>query len=440
MKRTDQIAQAWDNLVKTKLRTFLTTSGVMIGTGSLICMMAFGQGAQHNIKQQFDDLGLFNYIVVSHERETSDPAAPEAAAPPLDEALIESLCKLPHVEGAYPELRFPAMVRIGEIEQFTLVQVLPAQSPSFSAVPIIAGETLSAEDPQGAVVSMGFLRQRKHAPPASHLGASVEIRTLTLDFSLESLMKMVFSQRRGLPIGQKDYAFHVRGVSSRAGMGGSIPIRSEVIIGMHAAAAMDKLEINSLVDFFNSDTAPGTYNSITVQVDSPTHVDAVRDILKQQGFQTFAMLDQMEEMKQGFIIMDLFLLAIGMIGTLVSSLGIVNTMVMTVMERYREIGVMKAVGAPDRDIRAIFIVESGLIGLIGGLMGLLLAWVASLVINLIVNAVGVRQGMSPMAYFTFPLWLCISGVGLAIFVSIIAGLAPAQRAASVDPVSALRHD
>jgi putative ABC transport system permease protein len=138
--------------------------------------------------------------------------------------------------------------------------------------------------------------------------------------------------------------------------------------------------------------------------------------------------------------MDMFLIAVGMIGITVASLGIVNTMVMSILERYREIGIMKAVGATDGDVQRIFLFESGAIGLLGGLFGLGLGWAVSMVINAIVNTLMARQGVPHMEYFSFPWWLCLGAIAFSILVSLIAGVYPTRRAARVDPVVALRHD
>jgi putative ABC transport system permease protein len=138
--------------------------------------------------------------------------------------------------------------------------------------------------------------------------------------------------------------------------------------------------------------------------------------------------------------MDMFLFAIGMIAIFVSALGIINTMVMSILERYKEIGIMKAVGASDLDVRRIFLFESGMIGLLGGVFGLLLGWMVSILINQLANHFTARQGVPQMDYFSFPWWLCLGAVGFSILVSLIAGVYPTLRAARVDPVVALRHD
>jgi putative ABC transport system permease protein len=134
------------------------------------------------------------------------------------------------------------------------------------------------------------------------------------------------------------------------------------------------------------------------------------------------------------------LAAVGMIAIVVASLGIINTMIMSILERYSEIGIMKAVGASDGDIQRVFFFESSAIGFLGGIFGLALGYGVSGLINRIVNYFLARQGVPFIDYFSFPLWLGLGAVAFSIVVSLVSGIYPARRAARIDPVRALRHD
>jgi putative ABC transport system permease protein len=134
------------------------------------------------------------------------------------------------------------------------------------------------------------------------------------------------------------------------------------------------------------------------------------------------------------------LAAVGMIAIFVAALGIVNTMMMSILERYSEIGIMKAVGASRGDIKRIFFVESSAIGFLGGVFGLGLGWAVSRIINRVVNYFLAKQGIPFIEYFRFPWWLGLGAVAFAVLVSLVAGILPAMRAAKVDPVVALRHE
>jgi putative ABC transport system permease protein len=458
MRTSDYIEQACGNLRKKKLRTFLTTSGVVIGIGALVSMLAFGQGIQRNITDQFNKVGLFNYINVSTAREggrppSFDPDDPHDAgrmgdsaaradandrdAPRLDAQFLNEVRGMKGVETVFPELRFPAQIRLGEKEQFTLVQVLSASICRSGPMPLRAGRCYDSNEPNELIISDSLLRRLGVNEPPETLGKEIEVATLSLDFGLTNLLRMVFSRDgQALPFARESYRFRIVGVAERMPFGGM----SDVYVQPEVAGGMRKLSLTSIWDFFQPAGTAANYSTVTVKVESPRDVAPVKKELESRGFRTFALMDQLEEMRTGFLIMDMFLIAVGMIGITVASLGIVNTMVMSILERYREIGIMKAVGATDGDVQRIFLFESGMIGLLGGFFGLALGRGVSLVINEVVNALMARQAAPRMEYFSFPWWLCLGAMVFSILVSLAAGILPTRRAARVDPVVALRHD
>jgi putative ABC transport system permease protein len=183
-----------------------------------------------------------------------------------------------------------------------------------------------------------------------------------------------------------------------------------------------------------------TYSSVTVKVKRPEDVDEAERKIKALGFAAFSLNDAMQDAKRGFLLLDLLLGLIGSIALTVASLGIVNTMVMSILERTREIGIMKAVGGDDRDIRLIFLVEAAIIGLTGGVLGILLGWVVGRAINFGANIYIRSQGGPTGDLFSLPAWLIGGAILFSILTSLLAGSYPASRAARLDPIQALRHD
>jgi len=451
MRISDYIGQACGNLRKKKLRTFLTTSGVVIAIGALDCMFAFGQGIQRNVTEQFNKLDLFNYVNVYARgssrppRDHYDPddgggppmetGAVDANVPQLDAAFMEEVKKIDGVEAAFAELRFPAQIRLGDKEQFVLVQVLSADV--CRPMPLRAGRCYDSNEPNGLIISESLLRRLGVNDPAQTVSRPIEVATLTLDLSPRTLWRMVFSSGdQALPIARETHRFAVTGVAERMPFGGM----GDAYIQPEAAGRMRKLSVTSISDFFRPAGEAANYPSVTVKLRSVKDVAPVKKELEARGYRTWALMDQLDQMRIGFLIMDMFLIAVGMIGVTVASLGIVNTMVMSILERYREIGIMKAVGATDGDVQRIFLFESGAIGLLGGLFGLILGWAVSMIVNEVVNAIMSRQSAPRMEYFSFPWWLCLGAIAFSILVSLIAGILPTRRAARVDPVVALRHD
>ncbi|MCL5282949.1 MAG: ABC transporter permease [Planctomycetes bacterium] len=461
MRISDYIGQAGGNLWKKKLRTFLTTSGVVIGVGALVCMFAFGQGIQRNITNQFKKLDLFNYISVfaggrsNRPGESSDPddhgghrrrrmrdvQDVNHPGPQLNAQALERIRTIKGVEAVFPEMRFPAQIRLGSKEMFTLIQVLPAEACRSGLIKLRSGACYASDEPNELIISDTLLHRLNGPDPEAAPGTKIEVATLTLDFSLANLLRMAFSAgAQALPFTRETYAFTVVGVAGQIGFMGPLPLQSDVLIPPGAAARMRKLSLTSVWDLFAPAGGGANYSSVSVRVDSPQDVEPVQSQIEAMGFGTFALMDQLRHMRVGFLIMDMFLIAVGMIGITVASLGIVNTMVMSILERYREIGIMKAVGATDGDVQRIFLFESGAIGLLGGLFGLGLGWVVGLIINEVINTLMVRQGAPRMNYFSFPWWLCLGAIAFSILVSLVAGIYPTRRAARVDPVVALRHD
>ena len=179
---------------------------------------------------------------------------------------------------------------------------------------------------------------------------------------------------------------------------------------------------------------------MTIKVERSQFTKDVQTGVRALGFQTFSIIDAIEDATRAFIILDIVLGLIGSIALAVSSLGIMNTMVMSILERTREIGVMKAIGGSDADVRGIFLVEASVIGVIGGAAGVFLGWAVSRVINIGANIYIERQGGTAATLFSMPWWLILGAIGFSLLVSLAAGSYPARRAARLDPIQALRHD
>ncbi|MFC1781681.1 ABC transporter permease [Planctomycetota bacterium] len=448
MRISDYFEQAFNNLWKKKLRTFLTIFAVVIGIGALVCMFAFGKGVQKNIIDSINQVGLFNYISVSErsgriQTGVDSDSQNSGINPVLDENYLERLKTIEGVEAVFPEIRFPAMIRFRNRERFNLVQVLPVNFIQSGFMKLRAGDFYTSDDENSLILSDTLLIRMGIRQPETVIGEEIEVSTLALDLSFSGILNM-FSFLQGnnnaLPFANQSYTFTIAGVSEQMGFSGPTPIRSDVFIPQGTSERMKKISITSISDFFQSSNLDQNYSSVSLRLESPIYLDSVTKQIENEGFETFAIADQLEEIKTGFIFLDMFLFAIGMIGIVVASLGIINTMTMSILERYKEIGIIKAVGASDSDVKKIFLFESGLIGLLGGIFGLALGWTVGMIINIVINSIVIRQGVPRMDYFSFPWWLCIGSIAFSIIVSLLAGIYPTMRAARVDPVVALRHD
>jgi len=166
----------------------------------------------------------------------------------------------------------------------------------------------------------------------------------------------------------------------------------------------------------------------------------VQDAIRKLGFDTFSILDATRSLQRFFAVLDLFLGIFGSLALAVAALGIVNTLVMAILERRREIGIMKAIGASDGDVKRLFLAEAAVMGLVGGALGVALGWVIGRLINAGTNIYLHRQNLPSEDLWAVPWWLVGGAIGFAILISMISGLYPAARAARLDPVRALRYE
>jgi putative ABC transport system permease protein len=165
----------------------------------------------------------------------------------------------------------------------------------------------------------------------------------------------------------------------------------------------------------------------------------VQEAIKQMGFRTFSLMDFTRNLSRVFAILDLLLGIFGSLALAVASLGIVNTLVMAILERRREIGVLKALGASDRDVRQLFFAEAGVMGLVGGASGVFMGWGIGRIIQFVTAVYLQRQGIPAENIWLVPWWLVVGAMVFALAVSLGAGMYPASRAARLDPVEALRY-
>jgi ABC-type antimicrobial peptide transport system permease subunit len=180
---------------------------------------------------------------------------------------------------------------------------------------------------------------------------------------------------------------------------------------------------------------------IIVHTKRASDVPSVEKQIRELGLDTRSVLGEMREMRTGFIFLDVLLAAVGSVALVVASLGIINTLLMSVLERYQEIGIYKATGASDGDVRILFLAEAGLVGLLGALGGLVLGRVVSFLLDIVVNKYARSQGLDQeLSVFAFPFWLLAGAVLFAVVLSIASGVYPASRAARIDPIRALRRD
>ena len=184
------------------------------------------------------------------------------------------------------------------------------------------------------------------------------------------------------------------------------------------------------------------FTQVIITVDQQEHVKDVEKRISALGFNAYSLAQFIDTVRLNVLMITCATAFVAIIALIVAAVGITNTMIMSVLERSHEIGVMKALGARDRHILLIFLTEGAAIGLVGSLIGLALAWLASIPSDSLAKSIIEPQTQTPVkeSLFLFPPWLALGVPALVIVITTLAALYPARRAARVDPVTSLRHE
>jgi putative ABC transport system permease protein len=468
VKTRDLGELALRNLREALLRNSLTTLGIAVGVASLVAMLSLGVGLQELATKRLSNSGLFDTVIVmsrsglrgfgrpseqsrraaaGSDQSSEQDHAPRVS-PPLDDSAREALQKLPNVIEVYPQIRFPTEVRFAGKPYATMVAGIPDSARGNGAFDGINGNFFSGGNADEAILQSEFAKDLSEQP-SSLIGKDLVLRyaerkalgTQAAGASSSSGTENGDNGSGGFSVVPREKNLRIVGIvdtEPAAGFGGIGSGR--VLIPLAVAETLRAAQLNDLRDVVRGANGKTTYASLTVRAKSPSQVEKIESAIKDMGFSTFSLLDATRNLRIFFTIFDSLLGIFGSLALAVSTLGIVNTLVMAILERRREIGVLKALGAADRDVKQLFFAEAGVMGLMGGILGVGMGWVIGRAVTFGTNVYLRRQDLPPAHVFSVPLWLILGGIVFSVVVSLVAGLYPASRAARLNPVEALRYE
>ncbi|MGH9737300.1 MAG: ABC transporter permease [Candidatus Acidiferrales bacterium] len=460
MKTRDLAELAVRNLREALLRNSLTTLGITVGVASLVAMLSLGAGLQHLANERLSQSGLFDAVVVSprnnfgnFERAAARNQAPAGTPRVLDQSALGEIEKLPHVADVYPNIRFPTELHFERNPYPTIVAGIPMSDRTDGAFEGMTGSFFSSRSANEAILQSELARQLLSGTSSNaSTGASKDTKSLLgKEITLRYAERQPLSQsagsssNSGAPTGfslvSQQMNLRIVGIVETEPGSFTGPGQGRLLIPEQVAERLSAGQTGDLRDLLTGGgSSQKSYQSVTVRVASSADVQNVETAIKDMGFSAFSLLDAAHNLSVVFAVFDLLLLIFGSLALIVASLGIVNTLVMAILERRREIGVLKALGAADRDIRGLFFAEAGVMGLLGGICGVILGWLIGRALNLGTNIYLSRLSLPSTTISLVPWWMVGLAIGFAVIVSLAAGIYPASRAAKLNPIEALRYE
>jgi putative ABC transport system permease protein len=421
MNLNDLLRTSFTNLGRRKVRTVLTSIGVVVGILTIVTMVSLGIGVRIEINKQFEAIGLERLFIRPGEGERNffTQFARTERTDPITQADIDRWRALPMVQEVIADVELPLGVAIGlQIGDQTRQIGISSTNHSFARAPFtqppvaLAGSIDLREESGTIVLSRGVLEDFDISPDryAELVGQQVDL---------------ILQSPRGE---QQIFTFEVAGISSDPSPFAQVPLADRVAMKGWWFNRPALLETEG-------------YDSVTIRASS---IDAARSLsaqIRNEGFRVQTLETILDLANQVFTVINVMLSSVGGLALMVASLGIVNTMIMAIYERTREIGTLKAIGASRGDIRRMFMLEAGLIGLIGGIVGLVGGWALGKLLNHVILWYIEREQLPIRGdFFVVTPWLALAALAFALLVGIIAGVYPANRAARLDPLLALRHE
>ena len=443
MSNFDILELCFRNLFRRRTRTFLAISGVVIGTFAIVVMLSIGFGLEDSFQRQIEGWGNLRMIDV-FPGGRGGPQVPGDERGIINDRAIEAMENMPGVVAVTPVVtEWSLTMRIGrEIAHISILGVRPAVLERFN-YEVAEGRMIHEGDRN--VILFGSRVPYSFWDPNSHVWTETATNVVTDRITLSGDPNFGRRGSGGGGSGQDaDFQeYRVRGIGVLA--------ETNSQTDWNAFMQIDEVEkIQEDLRRARGETifrgATRTYDRAIIYVETINDSARISSQLRELDFWTHSPADWLESMRETARMIQGVLGGIGAISLLVAALGITNTMIMSIYERTKEIGVMKVVGANLKDIQKMFLLEAGMIGFLGGAFGLILSFILSFLMNTVLSeAIGMALGVAfwgagQGAISIIPWWVAAAALGFATIIGMVAGFYPAKRAMNLSALESLRNE
>ncbi len=401
--RIQDLAQLSTRMFKTNpLRTWLTILGMGVGTGAVVVLVGLGFGLQKIILEQ---------IVFGETLLSLGVSATGAQNLKLTVETVDTFKKYEEVLDAAPLARFPALVTYKGLTGNVFIQGVEPPYLRYAGVTATEGTVFTDEDAgdtNSIMLSPAVLKLFGIDEAESFVGEKVSFRLLVpAEDGTDAVVEV--------PI---DKEYTVRGITKEEGV-------------LNAMMMLPELRNHVGIE---------EYERIQVRVNSNENLPIVEARLIEAGYRVTALSKTVEQASKIFQGVQAVLATFGGIALIVSAIGMFNTMTVTLLERTKEIGIMRTIGASPKDVKNLFISESIVVGFMGGVSGIVMGVALGLTVNLFLNIVAGQFGGQSVSLFSFPIVFLVFIALFSAGVGYLTGVFPARRASTLNPLDAIRYE
>lgn len=444
MSNIDLIRMGIKNLWRRKLRTFLTVLGVIIGTTSIIVMLSLGFGMREANQNQIEQMGSLTTITVNKGYGGMDMGggmgAGNAKNVALDDKAVELFKRIANVQAVTPILENYGLLVDGKYQSYVSVKGIDPDVMEDFDFKIEEGRLLNSMDEFMAIYG-GEIKYSFFNPRDSGQGVyrepKIDLMTDKVFFTFDESYGQKPMPGEERPV-YKEYKIKTAGILTEGDYDKAYSVYLPIKTLQKMIVEKEKTE--------NIKPEPGRrkekgYETVLVKVNDIKNVQDIQTSIKEMGYEAFSLNDWLEEMKKTAGIFQAVLGGIGAVSLLVAAIGITNTMVMSIYERTKEIGIMKVIGASIKDIKRLFLFESAIIGLLGGILGVGFSLLLSFLANKFGGEFGNFMGTGGDTKISIiPIWLSFAAMGFSALIGVVSGYYPAKRAMSLSALEAIRTE
>lgn len=446
MKISDLLKMGLRSLLRRKIRTILTVLGVVIGCLFIIITISIGHGMDKSFETQVKEYGSLTTITVDTYGHIYDEDGNWAGSQEqkLDKNLLEQIKAIDHVRAVTPVIYINGQYYSGRYESWADITVMDSTTfEDFEFPELSFGEYPNEED--NSAIVFGFYQPWEfyESNPTSWFNRKYKQIDLQKDRIVFKFNEWEYKRNEK----KREYSLPLKNVAKM------VETKSEFDYSVYMDLAYfekiyrqycDTLTLN---DRKKAMKVLEEYRQIRLNVDNIDNVEEVQDKIRELGFQSTSLLQYLKPTIEASKTLQLIFFFLGAVSMFVSAISIANTMVMSIYERTKEIGIMKVLGCMVKDIRLLFLFEAGMIGFIGGVVGVGFSYLASYLINKYGQPLfgALMTGGQPMGdvaatYSIIPIYLPLLGLGISVVVGLLSGYFPARRATKISAIEAMRTE